>query len=252
YELHAMGDLLPREFFEENPGFFRMNRQGERAADWNLCLSAPGAVEYVCRRAVETARVLKPTTGRYFYWGDDNRPWCHCPKCHSLSDSDQALLLANHLLEALREVDSGAQVAYLAYANTLAPPEKVAPKAGVFLEFAPIHRRYDVPLAAADAKENRGNLELLDANLALFGADTAQALEYWLDASRFSQWKRPSVKIPWSREIMAADLDTYGGRGVRHITTFAVYVDAEYMAMHGEPPVEEYGDLLYRWPAKRG
>ena len=40
-------------------------------------------------------------------------------------------------------MDSKASLAHLAYANTLTPPEKVNPVEGVFLEFAPINRRYD-------------------------------------------------------------------------------------------------------------
>ena len=251
YELHAMAELLPRDLFETTPGLFRMNGKGERVADCNLCVHSEEALDIVGRNAVDIAKDLRPTTSRYFYWGDDGKPWCRCAKCRGLSDSDQALLLENRLLEALRAVDPKAQIAHLAYANTLDPPAQVAPQPGIFLEFAPIRRRYDAPLAATDVAENRHNLERLDAHLAIFPRNTAQALEYWLDCSRFSKWKKPAVKIPWLREVFAADLDTYGGRGICHVTTFAVYVDAEYIERHGEPPLAEYGGLLRAWPAKR-
>lgn len=36
YELHAMNELLPRSLFAAEPLLFRMNEQGERAADANL------------------------------------------------------------------------------------------------------------------------------------------------------------------------------------------------------------------------
>ncbi len=252
YELHAMGDLLPRKLFEKHPTLFRMNNKGDRSPQYNLCVSSERAVEIVSESAVRVAEVLRPTTGRYFYWGDDNKPWCRCPKCRALSDSDQALLLENRMLDALRKVDATAQIAHLAYANTLDPPTQVAPQPGIFLEFAPIKRRYDAPVAAENVPENRRYLELLDANLGLFRRDTAQALEYWLDSSRFSKWRRPAVKIPWSREVFISDLDTYGARGIRHITTFAVFVDARYVEQYGEPPLGEYGALLETWPSHQG
>lgn len=51
----------------------------------------------------------------------------------------------------------------------------------------------------------------------MFPRATAQVLEYWLDVSRFSGWKRPSVKIPWNPEVMRADAAAYAKRGIRHV-----------------------------------
>jgi len=249
YELHAMSELLPRDLFGREPACFRMNGKGIRVADNNVCASSTTAVEVMAEHAVKLAGILRPTTGRHFLWGDDGGRWCKCPKCRGLSPSEQALSLENRLVEALREIDPDAQVAHLAYRNTLKPPKRVAPAPGVFLEFAPIQRRQDLPLAEGVA-ENRRDLELLDANLEVFPAETAQVLEYWLDASRFSEWRRPAVRIPWSSEVFATDLDTYGGRGIQNVTTFACYVDAEYVTRHGEPPLDQYGRRLRTWRSK--
>jgi hypothetical protein len=252
YELHAMKDLLPRDLFRRNPEFFRMNEKGERTADSNLCVHSEQALEVVAEKAVEVAKVLRPTTHRYFYWGDDARPWCHCPQCKGLSDSDQALIMEERVLSALRKFDHNAQLAHLAYASTLKPPTQVKPKDGIFLEYAPIRRRYDIPYAKQTGPEYADNLDLLDANLAVFGARDAQVLEYWLDVSRFSKWKKPAVKLPWDPEVFSADLETYGSRGIRHATTFAVYIDREYIAKYGEPPLEDYGKRLANWsPAQK-
>jgi hypothetical protein len=47
--------------------------------------------------------------------------------------------------------------------------------------------------------------------------------------------------------VFLADLEIYAARGVRHITSFAVFIDAEYVKMHGEPKaIQEYGDGLRR------
>lgn len=259
HELHALGDLLPRDLFDRDPGMFRMNDQGERVREWNLCVHSKAALEVAAENAAHYTRLLPSTTGRYFYWIDDGMPMCRCPKCRAYSDSDQGLILENHLLRALRRVDSRATLAHLAYANTLPAPRQVRPEPGIFLEFAPIERRYDTPLREREAKSEFRDvrhgalLEALDANLEWFGRDGAQVLEYWLDESRFAGWKREQVReIPWRDDVFRADLATYAGRGIRHVTTFAAWVDADYANRWGVAPVKAYGAGLNRWQAIRG
>jgi len=47
--------------------------------------------------------------------------------------------------------------------------------------------------------------------------------------------------------VREADLETYGSRGIRHVTSFAVFVDAEYHRRYGEPEfIREYGEALSR------
>jgi hypothetical protein len=245
YELHAMKELLPRDLFGKDKGLFRMDEKGERNPDANLCGHSKAALEIAAENAVAIARTLRPTTGRYFYWGDDGKPWCRCGECKGLSDSDQATLLENHLLGALRRHDQRASLAHLAYLNSLSPPAQVKPEPGVFLEYAPIKRRYDTPYDKQSEPGRPDALSALDANLAVFPAGTAQVLEYWLDVSRFSQWKRPAVRLPWRRDVLEADLATYAARGIRHVTSFAVYVDADYRKRYGEPEfIREYGEAL--------
>ena len=240
YELHAMNELLPRWRFSEDKSLFRMNEKGERTPDWNLCVSSARALEVVAENAVAIARLLRPTTGRYFYWGDDGKPGCRCEKCRELSDSEQALVLENHMMKALRRHDPRAQLAHLAYHLTLTAPRQVKPEPGVFLEYAPIDRRYDIPYS--QQMEGQDGLANLDANLKVFPAASAQVLEYWLDVSRFSRWKRPAQKLPWRRDVFLADLQAYAARGIRHVTSFACYIDAEYVLKYGQPKaIAEYG-----------
>jgi hypothetical protein len=246
YELHALGYLLPRALFQSNPSLFRMSETGQRVPDGNLCVHSQQALEIVSRNAITLSRVLRPSTGRYFLWGDDAAPWCRCPRCRELSDSEQALMMANRLVGALRQEESQATVAHLAYHNTLAAPRLVQPEAGVFLEYAPIHRRYDIPYSLQNESGDADGIAALDANLSLFGVHGAQVLEYWLDASLFSGWKRPALRLPWNGSVFVSDVETYRSRGIRHITSFAVYLDAEYVACYDEPPLDEYGAGLLR------
>jgi hypothetical protein len=245
YELHAMKELLPRSLFAKHPELFRMNDKGERTPDANCCVHAERALDLIAENAVAIAKVLRPTTGRYFYWGDDAQPWCRCPKCRDISPSEQATVIENRICQALRKRDKKAQVAHLAYQNTLTPPQNVKPDEGVFLEYAPIKRLHDIPYERqADLKQADG-LHALDANLRIFPKDTAQVLEYWLDVSRFSRWRRPAVKLPWNKDVFRADVETYRERGIRHITTFAAWIDAHYQKRFGHLGfIREYGEGL--------
>lgn len=248
HELHAMSDLLPRDLYDKDPNMFPMNAKGERVRDWNLCVHSKAAVDIACVNAVKYAELLRPTTGRYFYWVDDGRPMCRCPKCRGLSDSDQALVLENAILEALRRADERATLAHLAYARTIKPPAQVKPEPGIFLEFAPIARQFDKPLSDRGVPQHAAFLDDLDANLAVFGSENAQVLEYWLDESLFFRRNgRKLTKIPWNNDVFLDDVATYAKRGIRHITTFAVYVDAKYVAQFGEPPLKAYGEGLLNY-----
>jgi hypothetical protein len=242
YELHAMRELLPRNLFAKNPELFRMNQKGERTPDANCCVHSPRGLRIIVEQALRLSAALRPATGRYFYWGDDGQPWCCCPKCRAFSPSEQALIVENEICRALRKSDPRSQLAHLAYANTLLPPKKVRPEDGVFLEYAPINRRYDVPYERQQDPKQEDRLSALDANLAVFRKDTAQVLEYWLDVSRFSAWTRPAKRLPWNSEVFLTDIATYRRRGIRHVTTFAAWIDADYRNRFGDLNfIDQYG-----------
>ncbi len=247
YELHAMEDLLSREYVNLDKNMFRMDRGGQRNPDFNCCPSHPRALEIITETALEVSRLLQPTTHRYFYWPDDGREWCACDQCRGFSASEQALIVENHILQGLRRHhDAEAQVCHIAYGPTLSPPRQVSPNPGIFLEFAPISRSHSRPLAEQTDPSVVDRLEVLDTNLEVFPRESAQVLEYWLDNSRFSGWTRPPQKLPWNNTVFRADLESYAQRGIRHITSFACYLDREYVALHGEPwaAVAEYGQGL--------
>ncbi|MBN1853293.1 MAG: DUF4838 domain-containing protein [Pirellulales bacterium] len=258
HELHAMKDLLPRNLFDKNPEMFRMNKNGERVGDWNCCVHSKEGLEVICRNAVYYSRILRATTGRYFYWIDDDRPMCKCSQCRAYSDSDQALILENAMIQALRKENPNASLAHLAYLGTLAPPKLVKPEPGIFLEFAPICRSWAHPLAhtevvGRETLSHGETLDCLDANLEVFPRETAQVLEYWLDVSLHSDWKRPVKRPPWNPAIFHSDLDTYAKRGIRHVTTFAAWIDGDYVREFGHPKfVKEYGDILLAYGREAG
>jgi len=245
YELHALAELLPRELYGTAPEMFREDEHGERVREWNLCPSSSAALEVVAENAAELARVLTPTTHRYYMWSDDGKPWCRCRRCGDLNDADQNLLTTNAILQALRSFDREARLAGLVYHGTMAPPTCVQPEEGVFLEFAPIERRWDRPITDRSVEAHARLVDALDLAIDTYGIDEhSQVLEYWMDASRHSSWKRPAVKIPWHLEVLEADIEHYASKGFRRVTSFGCYIDQEYVDMHGEPPVGEYGAAL--------
>ncbi len=254
YELHAMGDLLSRELYYQDTSLFRVDSSGQRSMDFNCCPNNPRALELISQSAVAVGRILKPTTGRYFYWPDDGREWCSCSECRGLTASEQATLVENAIVTELRrQLDDQATLAHIAYLHTIEPPRKVKPHPGLFVEFAPIERSYEHSIGrrdfalnhgSSDPKTHGGYLDALDANLEVFGKHHAQVLEYWLDVSRFSRWTRPSQKVPWNPDVVAADAEVYSGRGIKHVTSFATWIDDRYLKAFGEPPLEAYGRLL--------
>jgi hypothetical protein len=244
YELHAMAHLLPRALFPDHPHLFRMNEAGERVPDANLCQSSEEGLERVAEHAEAVSRILRPTTHRYFLWPDDGAPWCQCPLCRDLTPSDQSTVVANRIAAALRQDDADARVAWLAYANTMAPPRNVRPAPELVLEWAPIERDSGRPLDDPGCEQNARLLAALDKLLEVFPADTAQVLEYWMDASRFCGWRRPAVRIPFDAQVLRADLAALAARGITSATSFGVWLDADYVRMHGMFPIDEYGAAL--------
>jgi hypothetical protein len=92
-------------------------------------------------------------------------------------------------------------------------------------------------------------IDHLKGNLKVFPSETAHMLEYWLDVSLFSDWKRNDLKQPpWNQEIFSDDVRIYAQEGIRSITTFAAWINAAYMEKYGENHAYElmknYGKIL--------
>lgn len=242
YEQHILMELLPRDLFADHPEYFRVDNEGKRNGDYNMCFSSEGAMELVKKNAVEMAKWIRPTSHRYFFWTDDVQLYCHCSECSNFSASEQVLLYENAILGELKKYDAEATVAHLAYVETVVPPEKVKPLPGIFLEFAPIQRDYSKPLDA-------GLLAHLKKNLEVFPAETAHILEYWLDVSMFSGWDRNKlVKVPCSKEQCRRDVELYESLGIKSMTTFGAWINRDYAEKFGEEYsrtiIREYGEAL--------
>jgi hypothetical protein len=256
HQLHAMGELLPRELFAQDSTMFRMNEEGKRVSDCNFCVHSQKALDIVAGNALHYTRLLPSGNHRYYYWMDDYAPVCVCRECSGYSASDQALIVENRIIRELRKHDPEAQLAHLAYGPTYAAPHRVKPEEGIFLEFAPInYRSWEKPFAEEQG-EAKELMQHLKDNLTVFPVETAVILEYWLDESQFMRMERAKgekgkfvngrVKLPWTKEVFESDLDTYASLGIRNVTTFAVYFDDKYLEVYSTDIqfLKEYGEGL--------
>lgn len=247
YEMHAMRYFLPKTEFEHHPEWFRVDENGDRNADLNCCASSEEALDFIAKRAAEAAKKLYCSSHRYFFWADDaHDAFCHCEKCRELSSSDQQLIIMNRILEELQKEDPEATLAYLAYYGTLTPPQKVKPHKGIFLEYAPIDRDFHKPLADATGEKNAEQNKHLKALLETFGKEDAKVLDYWLDNSLFSNWTKPPKAFTPDEAVIFADFDYYRSLGFSDISTFACYLGADYIELHGEPDITPFAKAFHK------
>jgi len=194
-------------------------------------------------RARTLSKLLSQTGDNYYFWMDDaENATCRCERCCGLSGADQNMRMMNAIAEGLTSENKNAKTAYLAYADALTVPN-VKPHPSLFLEFAPIFCNHFEPITSGDPK-NAKYRNLLLGLLEIFNPADTHILEYWLDNAFFSQYKKPPVKVPFDQKVTREDVAFYRSLGVDFITCFGSYLGDDYRALHGLPPITEYGGIL--------
>lgn len=231
YEFHAAGYLLPRELFAAHPEYFRMDDDGKRTTDWNFCVTNRDALEIVTDRAMEVIKALYGSRPYYYLWMDDRRgSQCRCDQCGSLSGSDQQLTVINSIARRLKQWNSEAKIAYLAYFDHVQPPT-VKPEDNVFLEYAPFEKYVAV---GADAQERIEREWAAQTRLTeIFGKQDLKVLEYWFDNSMFSKWTKPPKAFTLNQSAMEQDIAHYKRWGAKQITSFACFLGPDYEELYG-------------------
>lgn len=246
YEAHALRYLMPKSLFEQHPDWFRMDDRGERVSDFNMCAMNEEALEYLAERTAELTETLDTGSDRFFWWADDveGGAICHCERCKDLSPSDQLMKITNAMLRGVKRIKKEGKIAFLAYHDALVPPTKVTADEGIFLEYAPIGRDSHRPMSDTECRENVEQGHALKELIEFFGKENSQVLEYWMDNSRFSNWTKPPKAMPLDEPVMREDVEYYCSLGFESITSFGCYLGADYRELHGQPPVEPYGEIL--------
>ena len=204
------------------------------------------ALEVVRQNAALLAKLMPSDTHRYHFWLDDvSQCRCRCPKCEGLTAADQALTVYNAILEGIRRTDEQAKQCYLAYHDANTAPVSVRPAEGIYLEYAPFMRDHRRPLADPESQKNGAEIKALPALLKCFGPEDAQALDYWLDNSLFSGWKKPPKEFHLEQDVLRKDAEYYRQLGFEWITTFACFLGKDYTDLYPEPvDTVLYGKIL--------
>lgn len=250
---HHLRDLLPRRLFRHDPELFRFDG-ARRTPDFNCCPSNP-ATQTRLRNALQAFVRRYPEAGVYHLWPDDilGGGWCHCARCAGLSPADQVLLAINQLAAALAEVRPDARISALAYHDTEAPPDQIAPHPNVDLLFAPRPRSYAHGIAAAP---NAGYAARLAAHVTRFhGQPEARpaVFEYYLDGILFKSAPPPLAAT------LSADLQAYHAAGVHTVHALltgdrpfrSAPLNAWLFAQLAWNPEHPVDTLLSAWAAAR-
>lgn len=245
YEFHAMGYLLDRELYQSHPEYFRENENGERTSDLNFCVSNGEALRIVAERAVGLTEKLYGSNENYYFWFDDSAEgFCHCKSCRKLSSSDQQLIALNKIASEIRKKRPSAKLAFLAYQDTMKIPEKTEKAEGVFLEYAPIDKgRHNEIYSESAGTEAGMRLPLIE----FFGAEDSKVLEYWLDNSLFSGWRKPPKRFTADGKEIERDIDEYVKLGYRNIATFGCYLGSDYEELYGEPDITPFTQAVKKY-----
>ena len=238
-EMHALRYLLPADALAAHPHWQRVNAQGERAADWNLCPSCDEALEYRSESAARLYRRLPGRPRRVSLWLDDAQDaFCHCEKCRGLSPSDQQMIVLNALLRGVRALRPDAKLPYLAYFETLPAPTRRDLREGLYLQFAPYKRDLTRPLEDPACEANRKETAHLESLLDFFGTEDSTALDYWFDNSLLSRYTKPPRRLVPHPDVVKADMAFYRRLGFERVSSFACYLGADYRALYGLPELD--------------
>lgn len=246
HQLHAIDYLLPRTLFDTHPNWFRVNENGKRINDWNLCVCNLDALTYIEHSSFELAKKLKQKGHYYHIWSDDCiNSTCFCEKCQHISPADQNMIIANHVLKGLKKYDAKAKLSYLSYQDSLGIPT-MKPNSDLFLEFAPIDRNHFEAINGNNP-ENIKNRKILETLIPLFH-NQVQILEYYLDASYFCKWKREEVSdLIFKENIIEQDMQYYKEIGADMIMTFAGFIDQSWIDHYGDQKIIQYGQIAKKF-----
>ncbi len=209
---HFLSTFLPRTLFPEHPDWFRKNEQGNRSNDFDLNPFHQEALEYLATGACQYLQEM-PEASLFHLWADDidggGGGWSRESGKEDYTSSDQALLVSNFLVKRVREKLPDANLAYLAYHDTVSPPRVVKPEPGLVYLYAPRERCYAHALNDPTCDLNRKYAKALENGLSAFGSANAEVFEYYADEILYENMTNPPIP-----EVLSADLKYYRQLGI--------------------------------------
>ena len=110
----------------------------------NLCMSNPTVRQKMVQYIADYAENAPNVSYLHVWLADSKRNHCECSECRKLRPSDFYLMIMNELDEELTARGLATRIVFIAYVDTLFPPERVRiqnPQRFSLL-YAPIHRSY--------------------------------------------------------------------------------------------------------------
>lgn len=207
---HFLSSFMPRTLYTQHPDWFRLNEQGKRVNDFNLNPFSQPALDYLAGGAIDYLQQM-PEASLFHLWADDieGGGWSREPGREDYTPSDQALLVSNDLVKALRKKLPHADLAYLAYHDTVFPPRVVKPEAGLIYFYAPRERCYAHALNDPACDLNHQYAQALENGLPAFGSANAEVFEYYVDQILYEDMTNPPLP-----EVLSADLQYYHKLGI--------------------------------------
>ncbi len=209
---HHLTDALATQRLRHQPDVFRFNGQ-RRVPNGNPCPTSP-TTQAIVREWARSFFNAEPNAAVYHIWPVDRLRggWCSCDRCATLSPADQLLLLVNGMAEELATVNSSARISFLAYHDTLFPPQQITPAANVEALVAPRMRSYASGIGDPEHPINQPLAARIAAIRDAFPAGIS-AFEYYLDGILFKS------ALPPLGNTIAADLRAYAKWGFAGVYT---------------------------------
>lgn len=156
--------------------------RGDVPINTELCYSNPEARRRIVQVVLDYAQAHPEVDMLHFWLSDAPNNHCECAGCRPMSPSDWYVMLLNEISPRLKEIAPDMKLVFLAYTNTLWPPEQLEldlSNDNLVYMFAPISRCYahhladpqcgaDQPLQKPERnrlvmpKDNRVNAKLLE------------------------------------------------------------------------------------------
>ncbi|MFQ3548875.1 MAG: DUF4838 domain-containing protein [Armatimonadota bacterium] len=208
---HLLPSFLPRELFDNNPDYFRLEK-GKRVKDWNYCPLSTEANDIIAKNAQKTLNSFDifDRFETFHIWPDDlfGGGWCEMNELKGWTDSDQYLLALNELSKRLVLKDT--KLSYCAYHTHIYPPTKLKADSHIRLMFAPRERSYLTPIGEGEA--NKRYMKYLNDLMRVFPVG-AEVFEYYQDCILFRY-------LPLSlHRVIGEDVKRYLAAGIDGISS---------------------------------
>jgi hypothetical protein len=127
-----------------------------------FCMSNPEARNIISKYVADYAENHNNSDYLHVWLGDGTNNTCECENCRKKITSDWYIMLLNEIDRELTARNLKTRIVYIAYTNTLWAPveQKLKNHERFSLLFAPITRKYTVPLSRTDAKVELPKYEL--------------------------------------------------------------------------------------------